>query len=60
MGVPPPGPHQGAAHDPRDGVLERVGRLRPDTRTVLNAAAVLSGLADYARLVAHRDPVRGK
>lgn len=36
----------------RDGVLERVGRLGPDTRTVLYAASVLSGPADYATLMA--------
>lgn len=34
----------------RDAVLERVGRLRPDTRTVLYAAAVLADPADYAIL----------
>ncbi|MFC0504913.1 helix-turn-helix transcriptional regulator [Micromonospora costi] len=36
----------------RDAVLERVGRLRPDTRTVLHAAAVLAEPADYAILTA--------
>ncbi|MEU0374129.1 AAA family ATPase [Streptomyces sp. NPDC006283] len=36
----------------RDAVLERVGRLRPDTRTVLNAVTVFSGPADYATLKA--------
>ncbi|MEW1773643.1 AAA family ATPase [Streptomyces sp. NPDC086777] len=36
----------------RDAMLERVQRLRPDTRTVLYAAAVLSGPADYATLLA--------
>lgn len=34
----------------RDAVLERVGRLRPDTRTVLYAVSVLSGPADYVTL----------
>lgn len=36
----------------RDAMLERVGRLRPDTRTVLYAVSVLSGPADYATLQA--------
>ncbi|MGW0299205.1 helix-turn-helix transcriptional regulator [Streptomyces anthocyanicus] len=36
----------------RDGVLERVARLRSDTRTVLYAVSVLSGPADYATLTA--------
>ncbi|MFD4611828.1 helix-turn-helix transcriptional regulator [Streptomyces sp. NPDC058440] len=36
----------------RDAMLERVGRLRPDTRTVLYAVSVLSGPADYATLKA--------
>ncbi|MBO4209668.1 AAA family ATPase [Micromonospora echinofusca] len=36
----------------RDAVLERVGRLRPDTRTVLHAAAVLAAPADYPVLLA--------
>ncbi|MFH9330042.1 helix-turn-helix transcriptional regulator [Streptomyces althioticus] len=34
----------------RDAVLHRVGRVGPDTRTVLYAAAVLSGPADDATL----------
>ncbi|WP_338702565.1 AAA family ATPase [Streptomyces sp. Q6] len=34
----------------RDGVLERVRRLDPDTRTVLHAMSVLSGSADHATL----------
>lgn len=34
----------------RDAVLERVARLRPDTRTVLYAAAVLADPADYPTL----------
>ncbi|WP_432042549.1 ATP-binding protein [Streptomyces cadmiisoli] len=34
----------------RDAMLERVGRLPPDTRTVLYAVSVLSGPADYATL----------
>ncbi|WP_406423869.1 helix-turn-helix transcriptional regulator [Streptomyces sp. NBC_01589] len=34
----------------RDAMLERVQRLRPDTRTVLYAVSVLSGPADYATL----------
>ncbi|MFJ3672440.1 ATP-binding protein [Streptomyces sp. NPDC090106] len=36
----------------RDAMLERVQRLDPDTRTVLYAAAVLSGPADHATLFA--------
>ncbi|MEU2250663.1 AAA family ATPase [Streptomyces sp. NPDC019224] len=36
----------------RDGVLERVGRLRPDTRTVLYAMSVLSGPAGHGTLSA--------
>ncbi|MFJ4849283.1 helix-turn-helix transcriptional regulator [Streptomyces sp. NPDC088733] len=32
----------------RDAMLERVGRLRPDTWTVLYAVSVLSGPADHA------------
>ncbi|GGJ70170.1 ATP-binding protein [Streptomyces brasiliensis] len=36
----------------RDGVLERVGRLGPETRTVLYALSVLSGPADHATLTA--------
>ncbi|MEU9380557.1 hypothetical protein AB0D38_06015 [Streptomyces sp. NPDC048279] len=36
----------------RDAVLERVQRLGPDTRTVLYAAAVLSGPADCTTLLA--------
>ncbi|MBE8478370.1 helix-turn-helix transcriptional regulator [Streptomyces justiciae] len=36
----------------RDAMLERVQRLGPDTRTVLHAAAVLSGPADPATLLA--------
>ncbi|MFF4752203.1 hypothetical protein ACWD5R_10930 [Streptomyces sp. NPDC002514] len=34
----------------RDHMLERVQRLRPDTRTVLYAVSVLSGPADHATL----------
>lgn len=34
----------------RDGVLDRVGRVGPDTRTVLYAVSVLSGPADQATL----------
>ncbi|MFE7750557.1 ATP-binding protein [Streptomyces sp. NPDC057428] len=34
----------------RDAMLERVQRLRPDTRTVLYAVSVLSGPADYGTL----------
>ncbi|MDX3071108.1 helix-turn-helix transcriptional regulator [Streptomyces sp. NPDC088354] len=34
----------------RDAMLERVGRLRPDTRAVLYAVSVLSGPADYPTL----------
>jgi DNA-binding CsgD family transcriptional regulator len=36
----------------RDAVLERVGRLRPETRTVLYAVSVLSGPADHATAMA--------
>lgn len=36
----------------RDAMLERVQRLGPDIRTVLYAAAVLSGPADHATLLA--------
>ena len=36
----------------RDAMLERVQRLRDDTRTVLYAAAVLSGPAEYTTLLA--------
>ncbi|MFF7680188.1 helix-turn-helix transcriptional regulator [Actinacidiphila glaucinigra] len=34
----------------RDAMLERVGRVAPDTRTVLYAVSVVSGPADYTTL----------